>query len=94
MCAHISGDSLVDADIEDGDLAVLKLNFEESQVTQGRLVVLNCPAGVLVKFIYTDFDGEIRLVSRNKDFPDLVYGWGQVTIEALVMPIGRPTGLS
>jgi SOS-response transcriptional repressor LexA len=89
IVAPISGDSLIDEGIEDGDFAVLKLNFEASDVRPDRLVVVRCPAGLVVKrFILTE-DGLARLISANTNHPDLYYDLDQVKVEALVLRIDR-----
>jgi SOS-response transcriptional repressor LexA len=89
IVAPISGDSLIDEGIEDGDYAVLKLNFELPDVKPDRLVVVRCPAGMVIKrFILTE-DGLVRLASANQNCPDLLYDIDQVTVEAIVVRIDR-----
>lgn len=89
IVAPISGDSLIEEGIEDGDYAVLKLNFEPTDIRPDRLVVIRCPAGLIVKrFILTD-NGLARLISANRGCPDLFFDLDQIKVEAIVMRIDR-----
>jgi SOS-response transcriptional repressor LexA len=87
IVAPIIGDSLKDEGIQAGDYAVLKLNFESSEIRDGRLVIANCPAGLVIKRFYLTDDGMVRLSSSNNGYPDLYFEFDQVKIEALVMRI-------
>lgn len=88
IVAPISGDSLMNEGIEDGDYAVLKLNFDQADVRSDRLVVVRCPAGLVVKKVSHEED-LVRLVSANTTYPDLFFESDQVHVEALVMRVDR-----
>ncbi len=89
IVSAISGDSLIDEGIEDGDYAVLKLNFEPTDIRPDRLVVVRCPAGLIIKRLVLTEDGLARLISANSNCPDLYYDIDEVHVEALVMRIDR-----
>ncbi len=89
VVAPVTGDSLKDDNILDGDYAVLKLNFELEEVTDGRLVVVKCPAGVIMKHFHLTEDGRVRLRSANIDYPDLYFDLEDVEIQAVVMRTDR-----
>lgn len=89
IVAPISGDSLLNEGIEDGDYAVLKLNFDQADVRNDRLIVVRCPAGLVVKKLQHCDDGLVRLVSANPACADLFFEANQVHIEALVLRVDR-----
>lgn len=89
IVAAISGDSLIEEGVEDGDFAVLKLNFEQNDVRPDRLVVIRCPAGLVVKKLQLTEDGLACLTSANRNCPDLYYDIDQIKIEAIVVRIDR-----
>ena len=89
VCAPIVGDSLSGDGIEEGDFAILKLNFELSELTCGRLVVVMCPAGVVVKHFHIAANGQVRLASSNPTYPDLYFDFEDIKIEALVARVER-----
>jgi phage repressor protein C with HTH and peptisase S24 domain len=89
IVAPLSGDSLIDEGIEDGDYAVLKLNFEPTDIRPDRLVVVRCPAGLIIKKLILTEEGLARLVSASPTCPDLFFDLDVVHVEALVMRIDR-----
>jgi SOS-response transcriptional repressor LexA len=87
--AEISGNSLVDDGILDGDLAVFRTNFESHELKPGRLVAALTPYGLLIKHIYVGLAGNVRLVSANTGYEDIVLDSGEVTVQGIVVRIER-----
>ena len=85
----VSGDSLKDEDIKDGDVLIVKRVFEAAEIKSGKLVVVLLPTGrSVVKRIY--FEGErIILRSSNPKFKDLVFGQNELTVEGIVKKLTR-----
>jgi SOS-response transcriptional repressor LexA len=81
----VSGDSLRDMGINDGDNLICQTKFEKSEVKNGRLVVAQLPClGLVVKFFY-QFENKIILRSANPRYEDLIYDGDLVEIKALVI---------
>ena len=81
----VSGDSLRDMGINDGDNLICQTKFEKSEVKNGRLVVAQLPClGLVVKF-FCQFKNKIILRSANPRYEDLIYDGDLVEIKALVM---------
>lgn len=89
VAGRISGDSLKDDGILDGDRIICRTNFEMSEVRQGRLVVVRTPFGLLVKHFYLTDDGMVRLASANRKFKDLVFELEEIEVKALVLETSR-----
>jgi SOS-response transcriptional repressor LexA len=87
--ARVSGNSLYDDGIFDGDYIISRLNFELAEITPGKLVVALTPYGLLVKHIYQMLDGRIRLVSANPVYTDLVIDAADVEIQGIVVRVER-----
>jgi SOS-response transcriptional repressor LexA len=86
VSARVSGDSLAGDFIFDGDRVAVRLNFEMSEVRQGRLVVVRLPCGALaLKHFYLTGDGRVRLESRNPAYEDMHFELGEVEVKALVI---------
>lgn len=86
IVAPISGDSLKEAGISTGDYAVLKLNFEAYEIREDRLLVIRCPVGLVIKKLSLE-GNQVRLISANKNCPDLFFDADQIQVEALVMRV-------
>lgn len=87
--APIVGDSLVGDDINDGDFAIFRLNFDVSEVTPGRLAAVLTPNGLLIKHVYITLGDQVRLVSSNPQYPDIVFDGSDVEVQGLVVRIER-----
>jgi SOS-response transcriptional repressor LexA len=87
--ARVSGNSLYDDGIFDGDYIIAKLTFELSEITPGHLVVILTPCGLLLKHIYQMLDGRIRLVSANPVYADIVFDAADVEIQGVVVRVER-----
>ena len=87
--ARISGDSLTDEGIYEGDFAIVRLNFEAYELKPGRLVAILTPSGLLVKHIYQTLDGRVRLVSANRNYSDLLFEGDAVSIQGLIVRVER-----
>lgn len=85
----VSGDSLKDEDIKDGDVLIVKRVFEAAEIKSGKLVVVLLPTGrSVVKRIYFEGDA-IILRSSNPKFKDLVFGQNELTVEGIVKKLTR-----
>lgn len=85
----VSGDSLIEDNIFDGDRLILRLTFEASEVRNGRLVVVSLPdGGLTVKHFYLEERGEefrVRLAAANPAYPDMEFDLDEVEVKALVI---------
>lgn len=85
----VSGDSLVDENIFDGDILVVKRIIDAAEVRNGRLVVATLPTGrAVVKRIHIDGD-TVRLRSANPAYEDLVFDAGEIVVDGIVRSIVR-----
>lgn len=97
ICGHrgrccivtIQGDSLRDDGILDGDVAVVKMNFEPWDIRPGRLVVILTPYGIFIKHLYQTLNGYVRLVSANPEYEDLLLESDLVQILGIVVRVER-----
>lgn len=81
----VSGESLRDLGIADGDQLICQTKFEKSDVKNGRLVVAQVPcAGLVVKFFY-QMENKIILRSANPRYEDLIYDADLIEIKAIVV---------
>src|SRR5947209_718827 len=89
----VSGDSLIGDGIQDGDRLTLRLNFEASEVRNGRPVVVSLPDGALaVKHFFLVNGREelrVRLAAANPAYEDMEFGLGEVEVKALVIESTR-----
>ena len=85
----VSGDSLIDENIEDGDVLIVKRIFETAEIKAGKLVVALLPTGrSVVKRIY--FEGnKIILRSSNSQYKDMIFDNDQIVIEGIVKRLTR-----
>lgn len=90
FCAsQVSGDSFKDEGIFDGDYVIVRLNFESYEITPGRLVAALTPYGLLIKRVYLTLDDQVRLVSANAEYPDLLMDADQVEIQGIIVRVER-----
>jgi SOS-response transcriptional repressor LexA len=82
--ARICGDSLIDAGIHEGDVAVIRTTFDNWELKPGQLLAVWSPYGLLLKFVYWTLKGEVRLVSANKACADIVLDAEDVAIKGVV----------
>ncbi|HEY8562977.1 MAG TPA: S24 family peptidase [Pyrinomonadaceae bacterium] len=84
VMVSVSGDSLRDLGICDGDQLLCQTKFEKSEVKNGKLVVAQLPClGLVVKFFFR-FENKIILRSANPRYEDLIYDAELVEIKAIV----------
>jgi DNA polymerase V len=85
----VSGDSLKDEGIFDGDVLIVKRAFEAAEIRSGRLVIAYLPTGrSVVKRIY--FEGEsIVLRSSNPKYKDQVFGRDEIRVDGIVKELKR-----
>lgn len=89
VATPVEGESLIGDRIFDGDVVIVRLNFDLQEVTPGRLVSVLTPTGHLLKHVYLTLDDRVRLVSSNDRFPDLVYDIDLVEIQGIVVRTER-----
>ena len=82
--AIIVGDSLVEKGIQDGDVAVIRLTFDASEMHQGQLLAVWTPYGLLLKFVYRTLKNKVRLVSANSEYEDLFLDADDVSVQGVV----------
>jgi SOS-response transcriptional repressor LexA len=87
--ARVSGNSLYDDGIYDGDIVIARLNFELTEIYPGKLAVVLTPLGLLVKHIYVSLDSKVRLVSANPVYEDIVLDCDDVEIQGVVVRVER-----
>lgn len=64
---HVHGDSMIEAGILDGDLALLK---HQNTAENGDIVVAQVEEGYTLKRFFKE-KNRVRLVSENKDYPNI-----------------------
>jgi len=90
VSATVSGDSLIEDGVLDGDYAICRTNFELSEVRQGRLVIVRLPdAELTIKKIYLLENGIVRLAAANRKYEDLYFELDEIEIKALVIETVR-----
>jgi SOS-response transcriptional repressor LexA len=87
--ALIQGDSLAGDGIHDGDIAIFKLNFEAYELTPGRIAAVLTPNGLLIKHVYLTLNEQVRLVSSNPHYSDLIFDVDDVDVQGIVVRIER-----
>lgn len=87
--AQVNGDSLKDDGIYDGDFVIIRLNFEAYEIKPGRLVATLTPYGLLLKHIYLTLNNQVRLVSANPNYEDLLLDLEDVQIQGVIVRIER-----
>lgn len=65
---RVKGNSMVDANIKDGDILVVDKSIE---ATHGKIIIAVVDGEFTVKTLYNK-NGLIKLVPANPDFPDIV----------------------
>lgn len=89
----VSGDSLKDEGVMDGDVLIVKRVFEAAEVKSGKLVVVSLPTGrCVVKRIYFEAPDRIVLRSANPRYKDMIFGRDELTVEGLVTDLTRKLG--
>lgn len=85
----VSGDSLIDERIEDGDVLIVKRIFDAAEIRSGRLIVAYLPTGrSVVKRIY--FEGtRIILRSANPAYADMIFGPDEIRVDGIVKTLTR-----
>jgi SOS-response transcriptional repressor LexA len=85
----VSGESLAEDEIHDGDTIVFRLTFEREDIKPGAICAVLTPYGFLLKHLYFTLDGKVRLVSANPLYEDLVLDAEDVTVQGLAVQIVR-----
>jgi repressor LexA len=85
----VSGDSLKDEGIMDGDVLIVKRVFDAREIRNGRLVIALLPTGRnVVKRIY--FEGEhVILRSANPRYKDMVFDKDEIRVDGIVKELKR-----
>lgn len=64
----VKGDSMVDCDIQEGDLLSVRVTEGCSGVREGDVVVAEVDGGITVKVFYRDEKGDVWLLPRNEKY--------------------------
>lgn len=87
------GDDFLKGDgIERGDTVIYRTNFAESELTPGKLVVINTPQGLQhAGHYYKSPSGQIRIVGSNASYEDMEFA-GPVSVLGIVVRRERDYG--
>lgn len=80
------GDSLINARISDGDLALV---YVTQNIRPGDLVAVRTPEGMMMKFIFAHDTRSVRLESANPNWQPRVFDVEDVEIQGLVVSTER-----
>ena len=86
LAVRVNDDSLAGAQICAGDYAIVQVTAE---VSGGDLAAVCTPAGKLLRYVYFEQDGRIRLEAANPAHPVHSYLAPQVQITGRVIKIER-----
>jgi len=90
FCAvHINDDSLICDKIYDGDYAIVRLTFDESELEPGKLIAARIPKGTLIRHYWPQADGTVKLKPANPDYCDLALEADEIIPEGIVVRIER-----
>lgn len=85
----VSGNSMIDDGILDGDILIVKRNVEAAEIRNGKLVVALLPTGrSVVKRIHFEA-GKVVLRSANPKFEDMIFEPDTITVEGIVKELKR-----
>lgn len=88
MLSEVCGESLSGAGIYDGDYALIHLN--PSDIRDGDLIAAYTQNdGMLIKFFWHNYDGQIRLEGANPSWPVRYYDPADITIQGKVIRTER-----
>lgn len=83
---RINGDSLIEAGIFDGDVAILRLTPQLQR--NGQLAAVFTPEGLTLKHCW--FEGHsVRLQSRNRKYRDRRWPVDEITIQGVLYRVER-----
>lgn len=86
MVAEICGDSLESKGVKAGDFALVHLTRD---ISQGDLAAICTPNGMLIKFVFVEHDGRVRLESAHPDYPPICFEMGDIDIQGRVVRTER-----
>ena len=85
----VSGDSLIDEGIFDGDILIVKRIFDAREIRSGKLVIAYLPTGrSVVKRIHFE-NGNVILRSANAAYKDMIFGQNEIRIDGIVKELKR-----
>jgi SOS-response transcriptional repressor LexA len=87
IATQVDDDSLIGDQIFDGDFVIVRLNFDLEEVTPGKLVSVDTPAGTYIKHIYQTWNDRVRLVSSNSLYPAVAYDLDLVEIRGIIVRV-------
>lgn len=85
VCVRVCGDSLLNApriSVRNGDYALVHLTGD---IRDGDLAAVLTPEGMMLKFIYNEPGGRIRLEPANPDFDIRYFDASEVTVQGRVV---------
>lgn len=86
LVANVTGDSLRDVRISDGDWVMFCVT---RKAHPGQLCVLATPDGLTVKFFFPQADGTVVLRSAHPNYPDRHWEASDVQVRGVVVASGR-----
>lgn len=88
FCAVIVvGDSLRDAGIQSGDVAVCRM--QKHLDYDGQLTAVLTPSGLTLKYVFKDFEDKVRLEGANSNYLPQWYDAQDVSFQGVVVRIER-----
>lgn len=84
VAAPVEGDSLIGDRICHGDIAILRLNFDIANISNGDICAILTPYGCLLKHVYLTLDDRIRLVSSNPTYKAILLDLEHVEIQGVL----------
>lgn len=87
VLSEVCGDSLSGAGVYDGDMALIHLSATD--IRDGDLVAALVDEGLLIKFFWNNYDGQIRLEGANPSWPVRYYDPQDITIQGKVIRTER-----
>lgn len=86
----VSGDSLIEDDIRNGDFLICRTNFEFSEIRNGSLIVAKLPSGELtIKKFYLNNDNTVTLRAANSHYKDQTFKPHEIEIQAVALELNR-----
>lgn len=81
---RVCGDSLIEAGIKDGSLAVCR---RAQPQRNGELCAVLTPEGMTLKRLHWQCDGSVLLVAANRRYPPVSYQVGEISVQGVVVAI-------
>lgn len=87
IAVRLNGESLKEAGIYNGDFAIVKLTNRLTR--NGELCAVLTLNGLMLKYVWLEPGGTVRLVSRNRRYADIVLPVDDVQVQGVVVRIEK-----